>query len=64
MPYTIEDLDKEYKDKEEDEHYLEMQSALGSEEDATAAYDEEGKFHCINWWCYEFCPAFNPTHCL
>jgi len=64
VAYTVENLEEQYKNKSEDEYYLELQSALGSKEDAKEAYDEEGNFHCINWWCCECCPAFNPTYCI
>lgn len=60
---TLEDLDKEYENKE-DENYLTLQAVLGSEEDAAKAYDDEGNFHCINWFNCQFCPAFNPEHCI
>ncbi len=49
MTKTIEDLEKEYENQEEDEYYLNMQSVLGTEEDKSSAYDENGNFHCIKW---------------
>ena len=61
---TIEDLEEEYKDKEEDEYFLFMQAVLGSEEDAKKAYDEEGNFRCIGWFNCRYCPAFNAKHCI
>lgn len=61
---TIEELDREYADREEDLYYLEMQARLGTEEEAAKAYDEDGNFHCINWFDCRFCPAFNEEHCL
>lgn len=64
MAMTIEELEKEYEDKAEDEWYLEMQARLGTKEDAESAYDEDGNFHCIEWFDCNFCPAFNPKHCL
>lgn len=60
---TLEDLDKKFENKE-DENYLTLQAVLGSEEDAAKAYDDEGNFHCINWFNCQFCPAFNPEHCI
>ncbi len=64
MNKTIEDLDREYENKEEDDNYLNQQAVLGTEEEAANAYDEEGNFRCIGWFDCQFCPAFNPNHCL
>lgn len=64
MAKTIEDLDREYEGREEDRNYLDQQAVLGSEEDRARAYDENGNFHCINWFDCSYCPAFNATHCL
>lgn len=64
MAKTFEELEKEYEGREEDEYYLNMQAVLGTEEEATRAYDEEGNFHCIEWFDCAFCPAFNPNFCL
>jgi len=64
MARTIEDLDEEYKGREEDTNYLNQQAVLGSREDAKRAYDKDGKFHCINWFDCQYCPAFDPNHCL
>ena len=63
MIRTIEDLNKEYEDKEEDDFYLNMQAVLGTEE-GQSAYDEDGNFRCIGWFDCQFCPAFNSEHCL
>lgn len=54
---TIEELDIRYKDREEDEEYLNLQAALGSEEDIDSGYDEDGFFKCIGWFNCECCPA-------
>ena len=54
---TIEDLDREYVGREEDENYLNQQAVLGTEEDRASAYDEEGNFHCIGWFDCGYCPA-------
>lgn len=62
--YTLEDLEKEYKDKEKDEYWFHMQGVLGSENDKKKAYDENGNFNCINWFDCRFCPAFNVKHCI
>ncbi|QSX05463.1 hypothetical protein JYG23_12370 [Sedimentibacter sp. zth1] len=64
MVKTIEDLNREYEGKEEDEYYFNQQAVLGSEEDAQSAYDEDGNFHCIKWFDCSCCPAFNKEHCL
>lgn len=64
MSKTIEELEDEYKDRKEDENWFNLQAVLGSEEDRASAYDEDGNFHCINWFDCQFCPAFNPTYCL
>lgn len=61
---TLEDLEKEYENKEEDRRYLELQAVLGSEEDAKKAYDKEGNFHCIEWFNCQYCPAFNARYCI
>lgn len=61
---TLEDLEKEYADKPQDESWFHQQAVLGTEEDKQSAYDEEGNFHCINWFDCSYCPAFNATHCL
>ena len=29
-----------------------------------SSYDENGNFHCINWFDCRYCPAFNAEHCL
>ena len=42
MAKTLEMLEKEYENKEEDRSYLEQQAVLGSKEDAAAAWDENG----------------------
>lgn len=64
MAKTLEMLEKEYENKEEDRTYLEQQAVLGSKEDAAAAWDENGNFHCINWFDCSCCPAFNAEYCL
>lgn len=64
MNKTIEDLEKEYEGKEEDLNYFNQQAVLGTKEEGAAAYDENGNFHCINWFDCKFCPAFNPKECL
>lgn len=64
MAKTIEQLDKEYEGREEDMNYLNLQAVLGSEEDAASAYDENGNFHCIEWFNCQYCPAFNAEYCL
>lgn len=64
MSKTIEGLDREYENREEDENYFNQQAVFGTEEDAAEAYDEKGNFNCINWFDCQFCPAFNPNHCL
>lgn len=64
MNKTIEDLNREYENREEDERWFNQQAVLGSEEDAARAYDEDGNFHCINWFDCQYCPAFNPNYCL
>lgn len=64
MNKTLEDLEREYANKEIDENYLILQSVLGSEEDAEKAYDDEGGFHCIKWFDCRFCPAFNANYCV
>ncbi len=64
MARTLEDLEREYANKEEDERYLHLQAVLGTEEEGAKAYDEEGNFHCIGWFDCQFCPAFNPSHCI
>lgn len=64
MARTIEELEREYANKEEDERYLDLQAVLGTEEERDSAYDEEGNFHCIGWFDCHCCPAFNPSHCL
>lgn len=61
---TLEDLEEEYESKEHDERYFHLQAVLGSVEDAKKAYDDEGNFHCIDWFNCEFCPALNAKHCL
>lgn len=61
---TFDDLQKEYKNKEEDQRYFELQAVLGTEEEADRAYDENGNFHCIHWYDCQFCPAFNADECL
>lgn len=64
MNMTIEDLEKEYANKEKDKTYLQLQAVLGTKEEAAAAYDDEGNFHCINWFDCRFCPAFNAKYCV
>lgn len=64
MNKTLEDLDREYENREEDQDYLNQQAVLGSEEEASRAYDEEGNFKCIGWFDCRFCPALNSRHCL
>ena len=64
MAKTLEMLEKEYENKEEDRSYLEQQAVIGSKEDAAAAWDENGNFHCINWFDCSCCPAFNAEYCL
>ena len=64
MAKTLEQLNSEYEEREEDEYYFNMQAVLGTEEDKLSAYDEDGNFHCINWFDCQYCPAFNPKHCL
>jgi len=61
---TIEDLNKEYEGQEEDLYYLNMQAVLGTEEEGQSAYDDDGNFHCINWFDCSHCPAFNREHCI
>lgn len=64
MAKTIEELNKEYENKEEDDYYLNMQAVLGTEKEKQSAYDEDGNFHCIGWFNCQYCPAFNSKHCL
>ena len=64
MAKTIEMLEKEYDGREEDEYYFNHQAVLGTEEEAAAAWDEDGNFHCIDWFDCQFCPAFNPNYCV
>lgn len=59
---TIEDLERAYEGKKEDNDYLQLQAVLGTEEEAAKAYDEEGNFHCIEWFNCSFCPA--RRHCF
>lgn len=54
---TIEKLNAQYEDREEDERYLDLQAVLGSEEDIESAYDEYGDFKCIGWFSCDCCPA-------
>lgn len=61
---TLEDLEKQYENCEEDAYWFFMQSVLGSEKDKQSAYDENGNFHCINWFDCRYCPAFNAEHCF
>lgn len=61
---TYEELNKEYENVEADKNYYDLQAVLGTEEEAAKAYDEEGNFHCINWFDCQHCPAFNPGECL
>lgn len=64
MAKTLEDLEKEYENRELDRGYFDQQAVLGSEEDATAAWDDEGNFHCIEWFNCQYCPAFNAKYCI
>ena len=64
MAKTIEDLNEEYEGREEDMDYFNQQAVLGSKEDAERAFDEDGNFHCINWFDCQYCPAFNAQHCI
>ena len=64
MAMTIEELDKQYEGKEEDDYYLNMQAVVGTEAERKSAYDKEGKFHCIHWFDCGYCPAFNAKHCI
>jgi len=64
MAMTLEELNEMYKDIEEDEYWFHMQAVLGYESDRQKAYDENGNFHCINWFDCRYCPAFNAEHCL
>lgn len=61
---TLEDLEKEYENKEEDERWFYLQAVLGSKKDADRAWDSEGKFHCIDWFDCRYCPALNEEHCM
>ena len=58
MAKTIEQLNKEYENKEEDDYYLNMQAVLGTEQEKANAYDKDGNFHCIDWFDIVF--ATNP----
>lgn len=61
---TIEDPDEMNEGEEEEDYYLNIQAVLGSREEAGSAYDENGDFHCINWFDCQHCPAFNPNYCI
>lgn len=61
---TIEELEKEYENKEKDAYWFHMQAVLGTEADKQSAYDENGNFHCIEWFDCQYCPAFNAERCL
>lgn len=61
---TLEDLERAYEGKGEDEQWFQQQAVLGTEEEGLAAYDKDGNFQCINWFDCQFCPAFNPNHCI
>ena len=64
MAITLEQLDKMYEGKEEDDYYLQMQARLGTEAEKQAAYDENGEHHCIGWFDCRFCPAFDWNACV
>lgn len=64
MFMTLEQLEKEYENKEYDARYFWLQAVLGSEDEAKRAYDENGNFHCIHYFNCQYCPAFNVKHCL
>ncbi len=64
MAYTIEQLNFAYQEHKENFRYLNLQAVLGSEADVARAYDQDGVFHCIQWFDCQFCPAFNPLYCL
>lgn len=64
MAKTLEQLEREYENRELDENWFNQQAVLGSEEDAADAYDENGNFHCIGWFDCQYCPAFNPKYCI
>lgn len=34
-----------------------LQSALGSRDDAEGAFDEDNRFHCIDFWDCQCCPV-------
>lgn len=50
MAMTIEEFDRTYKGDDEDEYAFIMQSALGTQEERDSAYDENGNFHCIDYY--------------
>lgn len=62
--YTLESLERDYANKDEDDFYLYMQAVLGSEKDAARAFDENGNFHCIDWFNCAYCPAFDTRYCI
>jgi len=62
MYLTIEELERAYAEgKVPEKDYLNYQAVLGTEAEGAAAFDENGNFHCINWFNCCYCPARN--HC-